>query len=60
VGFVWQDESEARAEESIVAAGEEERMAQATLGDLVAKGGWDSFDQGGTPHTSDVVGHATR
>jgi hypothetical protein len=36
VGFVGQDEScEARAEESIVAAGEEERLAQATLADFV-------------------------
>ena len=49
-------ERESRTEEAVVAASEEQRVAQARLGDLVAMRPRDSFDQAVQAQAAQVIG----
>lgn len=47
-------------EQPIVGASEEERDAEAVVGDLVSPGSWDAADEPVEPEAAQVVGHAAR
>ena len=58
--MIREHERQPWAEQAIVAAGEEEGVPQAVLGDLVAMGAWDALDQTMQAQPPEVVGDGAR